>query len=365
MVRILLVTPSAGGNVPPTLAIAAQLLADGHDVLAIGHPQLQAAFSDAGVDFRPFTRARRWSPVTDRPGVRSMLGWLPLASDRGIEGDVGDELARRPVDVVVVDCMIPVALRAARRSGARVVLLVHAFSGYWIDLWSRSNPLGAWLRLTRAHPASHPADLAVVLTAPELDVVDRSRVPAARVTQTGPIVPEVTAAASTGAAAALVSFSTISYPGQRGALQRTLDALASRPLTAIATVAPSLAPEHLRVPENVEVRGLVPHAQLLPHVRLLIGHGGHGTTMAAIAHGVPVLVIAMSSVADQPLVGAAVERAGVGASLPRESSVAEISQALTTVLADPSLAVRAAALGAPWRHGGPARAAAAAISGPS
>lgn len=360
--RILFVTPQAGGNVPPTLAIAEQLLADGHDVRVIGHPALESVFTDVGVAFRRFTHARPWSPISDRPGLRSMLGWLSLASDRGIEADVRDELACEPADVVVVDCMIPVALRAARRSGARVVLLMHAFSKYWIDGWATSSPVGAWLRLTRTHPYAYPADLGIVLTAPELDPVDSSRVPAARVVQTGPIVPAVTADLTMHAASpALVSFSTISYPGQRAALQRTLDALASQPVTAIATVAPSLTPESLRVPANVDMRGLVPHAELFPTVRLLIGHGGHGTTMAAIAHGVPALVIAMSSVADQPLVGAAVEQAGIGLSLSRDANVAEISHALAEMLGDDSFAARAAVLGAGWRHGGPVRAAAAAI----
>lgn len=360
--RILFVTPQAGGNVPPTLAIAERLLTDGHDVRVIGHPALESVFTGVGVAFRCFTHARPWSPISNRPGLRSMLGWLSLASDRGIETDVRDELARAPADVVVVDCMIPVALRAARRSGARVVLLMHAFSKYWIDGWAHASPLGAWLRLTRTHPAAHPADLGIVLTAPELDPVDRSRIPAARVVQTGPIVPEVTTDLSTHAASpALVSFSTISYPGQRAALQRTLDALASQPVTAIATVAPSLAPESLRVPANVDMRGLVPHTQLFPSVRLLIGHGGHGTTMAAIAHGIPALVIAMSRLADQPLVGAAVERAGVGMSLARDASVAEITRTLAAMLGDDGFAARATVLGAGWRNGGPVRAAAAAI----
>ena len=117
MSRILFVTPHAGGNVPPTLEIARELVAAGHDVRALGHARLEAQFTDTGATFRPFLRARPWSPVAERPGTRSMLGWLRLASDRGIAADVRDELARRPAEVVVVDCMVPVALRPARRAG--------------------------------------------------------------------------------------------------------------------------------------------------------------------------------------------------------------------------------------------------------
>jgi UDP:flavonoid glycosyltransferase YjiC (YdhE family) len=152
----------------------------------------------------------------------------------------------------------------------------------------------------------------------------------------------------------VVSFSTISYPGQAAALQRVLDAIADLPLTAIVTVAPSLAAAELRIPENVERRGFVPHEQLLPGARLLVGHGGHGTTMTALAHGVPVLVVAMSSLADQPLVGAAVERVGVGATVPRSASVEELRDAIASLLFTPSgtdAPARALGLSESWRDG--------------
>lgn len=362
MTRILFVTPHAGGNVPPTLAIIDQLLAEGHDIRVLGHPQLASVFAGRDLEFLPFSQARQWSPISDRPSFWSMWGWLSLASDRGIDADVGQELSHRSADVVVVDCMVPVALRSARKSGAKVVLLMHAFSHYWVSLWSATNPLGSWLKVTGTHPSLHPADLGVVLTASELDQIDPSHIPTASVYQSGPIVPKIDSErVAERDLSALVSFSTISYPGQRGALQRTFDALASQPLRVVATVAPSLAPESLRVPQNVEVRGLVPHSEIFPSVRMLIGHGGHGTTMAALAHGVPVLVIAMSSVADQPLVGTAVERASVGFALSRRASVDEIGTAVRSMVADRGIAARAATLGAGWRDGGAVKAAASAI----
>ena len=45
---------------------------------------------------------------------------------------------------------------------------------------------------------------------------------------------------------------------------------------------------------------------------LLVGHGGHGTTMQALAHDLPVLVLPMDDKTDQPLVGRSIERAGAG-----------------------------------------------------
>ena len=124
-------------------------------------------------------------------------------------------------------------------------------------------------------------------------------------------------------------------------MQATLEALATLPVTVIATILPSLDLHSLRIPANVKALGFVSHAELLPQVRLLVGHGGHGTTMAALAHGVPVLILAMSSHADQPLVGQAVQRAGVGKLLPREASVEKIRSAICELLDDKGYAERA------------------------
>lgn len=343
---------------PPTLAIARSLIAGGHLVRLLGHQQLADVAAQAEIPFVPFRHARPWSPLTPRPGLLSMLGWLRLASDPGIASDVTEELRRSAADVVVVDCMTPVALRAAHRSGAKVVILMHAFSQYWADQWSPRSPIGIWLRLTRTHPERNRAHCAVVTTAPELDLVDAEKVPARRVHQTGAVVPEIEHPASRREGdSALISFSTISYPGQHGALQRTLDAIAELPMTALATVEPLLA-DGLRIPSNVELRGLEPHAGILPTVRMLIGHGGHGTTMAALAHGVPVLVIAMSSFADQPLVGKAVARAGVGLELSRDTPVDGIRKAVHSLLTDPQFTTRASELSSTLRDGSAARSAA-------
>lgn len=366
MARVVFVTPFAGGNVPPTIAIASALAARKHEVQVLGHPQIEEAAVGAGLRFLPFSQARGWSPIVDRPGTASMLSWLRLASDRGIARDLAVELERTPADLVVVDCMVPVALRPARRSGARVVLLLHAFSGYWGRQWRLSSPMGAWQGLTGVHPRRTPADLAVVTTAPDLDVVDASAIPAERVAQTGPVIAGPGTPQRRGpsdpAWDVLVSFSTISYPEQEAALQRTLDAIAMLPVSAVATLASSVAPRSLRFPPNVERRPFVPHTELLPQVRLLVGHGGHGTTMTALAHGVPVLVIAMSSHADQPLVGEAVARAGAGLALPRRASTEQVRRAVNRILADPVFHTKAEWAARSWRDGHGAASAARAIS---
>jgi UDP:flavonoid glycosyltransferase YjiC (YdhE family) len=66
----------------------------------------------------------------------------------------------------------------------------------------------------------------------------------------------------------------------------------------------------------------------------VVSHGGHGTAVAALAHGVPLLVLPLDRATDQPWVGAAVQRAGVGRRLSRTARPAKIRAAVEQLLAD-------------------------------
>ncbi len=349
--RVVSVLPHAGGNVPPTIAILRELAARGHEVEVLGHGQLAARVTEAGLAFTPFRHARPWSAAVDRPGVRSMLGWLTLASDRGIGRDLADAVSDSPADLLLIDCMVPGALPAARavsrRSGAPVAVLLHTFSGYWADQWSRRAPMGLWLRLSRAHPSRGPRPDAVLLaTLPELDPPDpRLPYPADSIRQTGPVVDPLPALAGEDADTVLVSLSTISYPGQLRRLRRIVATLGELNVRATVTTGPAIDPALVVGPPNVEVRGFVPHAEVMPRARLVIGHGGHGTTMTALAAGVPVLVAAMSSHADHHRIAAAVRAAGAGGAIPADASAEEWRETVASLLADDGLRQRARGLG--------------------
>ncbi|GIJ49629.1 hypothetical protein Val02_65150 [Virgisporangium aliadipatigenens] len=343
-------TLDAGGNTLPTVAIARELARRGHDVSVLAHDSQHAAFAAAGLRPRPWSSPRAWSPRAEDPGLRTMLSWLPLASDPGYGRDLAAAVERSGAGLVLVDCMIPGALRRVRATGVRVALLVHAYSGYWRDQWSRRSPMGWWLRCAGAHPANRRAlpDLLVVTTLPGLDVIPNGGGPLpAPTVQTGPVFATApgTAAPAADDAPVLVSLSTISYPGQRQCLQRILDALDGLPVRAVATVGTSVEAHRLRPPSNVTMRSFASHAEVMPGVRAVIGHGGHGTTMLALAHGLPVLMFPMSGHTDQPLVAASVAAAGAGIALPRTASVAGIRDAVRRLTGDPALRERAARLG--------------------
>ena len=312
-------------------------------VVVLGHGQLAPTVEAAGLPFRDFRHARPWSATVERPGWRSMIGWLPLASDRGVGRDIAQVARELRPELILVDCMLPGGLRAARATGATVVMVMHTVIGYWEAQWSTRSPLGLWLRLTGTLPSRRALlpDLALLATMPELDPLpDRTRIPRGRIVQTGPAVGRplaMKAYRGQERPTVLISLSTISYPRQGELLRRLVDAVGGLPVRAIVTTGSALDPERIAAPPNVEVRRFVPHAELLPTVDLVIGHGGHGTTMRALAHGVPVLVVPMSSLADHHLVADAIVAAGAGAQVPQTAESDELQRAIAGALADASL----------------------------
>jgi UDP:flavonoid glycosyltransferase YjiC (YdhE family) len=87
----------------------------------------------------------------------------------------------------------------------------------------------------------------------------------------------------------------------------------------------------------------------MPSVSLVVGHGGHSTTMRALAHGIPLLILPMHRVVDQLMVGKAVAAAGAGLILPKTASADEIRSAVCSLLEDPSYRHAAQAIGARLR----------------
>ena len=93
-------------------------------------------------------------------------------------------------------------------------------------------------------------------------------------------------------------------------------------------------------PSHVTVAQFIPQAELLPACAAVVSHAGSGTFLAALAAGVPQVLLPQA--ADQFLNAQAGEEAGVAIAVPRaEVSVDRVSEALERVLGDS--AFRAAA----------------------
>jgi UDP:flavonoid glycosyltransferase YjiC (YdhE family) len=73
---------------------------------------------------------------------------------------------------------------------------------------------------------------------------------------------------------------------------------------------------------------------------LVVTHGGHGTAMRAMRHGVPMVVIP-GLAGDQPFVAAAVQEWGAGRALPGDASADAMRAAAQEVLSTPSFQEKA------------------------
>ncbi len=142
-----------------------------------------------------------------------------------------------------------------------------------------------------------------------------------------------------------------SVAAQRGDIfpalySRVIDQLAPLPVRVLVTIGRDRDPHTLgELPANVHVERWVPQHTVLPHAQAVVDHGGSGTLRAAIAAGLPQVVIPLF--ADQP--DNAQRIAALGAGIALQPDTNDLAAAVTTILADPSYATQAAAIAAEIR----------------
>ncbi len=335
MAEILVVTWDGGGNVPPALGIARELLARGHRVRVAGHPVQRDPLTAAGFEVVPSSHARDFAGTEES----SPVTMIRTFSDRGLSHDVTEALDARPADLVVVDCMLMGVIETVREHGTPYVVLEHLYDAFYRSVLR--GPIGIGMRLHGLRPgrALSGAATRLVTSIPDLDPAgERSGIE-----HVGPVVdwsPRVA-----GDPTVLVSLSTFAYPGMAGCLQELLDATAGIDARVVVTTGPVIEPASLRTAANHEVHRFVPHAELMPHASLVVGHGGHSTTMQALAHDLPLVVMPMHPMVDQPMVGASVARAGAGRVVPRKARAAALRPVVEELLADGPHRAAAARLG--------------------
>ena len=96
------------------------------------------------------------------------------------------------------------------------------------------------------------------------------------------------------------------------------------------TTGPSIDPASVRAGADTQVVRYVPHTQVLPSASLVITHAGMGTTMSALAYGVPLVCTPMGR--DQFFNAEQVAALGAGRMLMPDSSSEAIAEAAADVL---------------------------------
>ena len=352
MARILWLNWSGGGNLPPSLGIAAELERRSHRVTFAGRPEMVPRVSRAG--FRAIELRRAYEQAGAYPNR-----WMPRAASFLTSPAVAEEIralldAEGP-DLVMVDQMFPVALLEAARFGRPSIAVCHTAVRKMLPTWRAFFRTLAEMR-AEAGFAPIPSDLEslwmaqtlmIATTPAALDDTPCDLGHADRLHHVGPSLAIEPHAApislpwdNEDVPLVLVSFSTMPEQGSVSKFQATIDALAGLPVHAVVTVGDSIDPAALRPAANVLVLATADHGTLMQQSRLVVTHGGHGTLMRALAQGLP-LVVVPGMAADQSVNAAAVEAWGVGKALPRDAAAEMIKQAVTDVLAKPGYSARA------------------------
>nr|WP_276512060.1 nucleotide disphospho-sugar-binding domain-containing protein [Microbacterium thalassium] len=133
-----------------------------------------------------------------------------------------------------------------------------------------------------------------------------------------------------------VTFGSVAATMPFGPLFRSvLAALADMPIRVLLTTGHAGSPEELRPwPPNAHVETWWPQDEAMTEAVAVIGHGGFGTTMAALAAGVPQVVLPLFT-GDQAINASRVDacRAGVRVDLGHDPA-GQLRTALTRVLDD-------------------------------
>jgi UDP:flavonoid glycosyltransferase YjiC (YdhE family) len=129
-------------------------------------------------------------------------------------------------------------------------------------------------------------------------------------------------------------------------LRTAIEALGRLPVRVLVAAGPMIDAATLgELPETVRVEQWVPQADLLAHTALVVHHGGSGTTLGALANGVPQLFLPQG--ADQFSNAEAVLEAGAGTRLlPHEAGEDAIAESAAALLKDDAVREAAGALAA-------------------
>jgi UDP:flavonoid glycosyltransferase YjiC (YdhE family) len=317
--RVLVVTWAPGGNLSPMLAVASVLERRGHEVAFLASGETRDAAHQLGFEVTGYRR----SPDPDIRVAFEAQADRVMATMAGTEIalDARDVLHELRPDLAVVDCMLPAAVAAARATGTPTASLVHFLYGLARTQMLRAG--GSWTTDLRSLAATHrmlglaPAsDGLSAWEAPELVLVtapgwlDVDCDAPSNVLHAGPlgvtVSPQRPRRAHVERPRVLLTFSTTVMDGQAALIDRVCKAVAGLELDAVLTLGPAVHRDAVRVPVNVEVVPYTDHDRLMPRSTAVIGHGGLGTVLRALTHGVPQLLLPLGR--DQAFNAARVEQ---------------------------------------------------------
>jgi UDP:flavonoid glycosyltransferase YjiC (YdhE family) len=350
--RVLMTTHRGSGHFGPLVPFAHACLRAGHDVLVAAPRSFAPMVALAGLSLHPFEEA---DPAVEAPVFEGIQSLPPDAANERILRDLFGRVRGRAAlpamrdavfawapDVVVHEISELAGPAVAERYGvpsARVGIGLAAGEHWGVGVMNEaledlreevgapSDPSGR--RLARS-PYLTLAPRSLEFPSPQPSRALRYRDPVGVrplpdwwPEREGPLVY-----VSFGSAAPNFDFF--------GALCRAvLDAVADLPMRILFTIGDQGDPAELGpLPPSVHVERWVPQADVMPHAAAMVGHGGSGSTLMAMAAGVPLAVVPLF--ADQPYNARRVAQIGAGIALEGGvDAIAEVPRALRTLLEEP------------------------------
>jgi len=348
MARILWLNWSGGGNLPPSLGIARALTGRGHAVSFAGRPEMVPRVEQAG--FRAIELTRAYEQAARYPQK-----WIPKAASFLTSPAVAEQIralvASEIPDIAIIDAMFPAALSEAACFDCPTVVISHTAVFRLMEPWRKVIATVVGMR-TEAGFVPLPADLdtlwmsrdrILVSTLKALDDAPVELAHAGKIRHVGPVLERERHGVRVPlpwrdedpTPIVLVSFSTAPEQGSAAKFQNAIDALATLPVHGVVTVGDSIDAAAVKPAENVAVFATADHDDLMRRAALVVTHGGHGTFMRALTHGLPMVLIP-GMAHDQASNAAAAEDWGVGLALPGDADAEMMRSTIQKVLASPT-----------------------------
>lgn len=360
--RVLFTFAGGNGHFQPLVPIARVAAAAGHTVAFAGQAAMLAAIAAAG-----FTAFPTGGTTLGTTAERLPLLTLDRArEERDLRDGFANRLARERAtallalcatwqpDLLVCDEIDFGAMVAAEKLGLPYASVLVIAAGSFV----RQEVVGEALNTVRAAFALPPD--------PDLTMLSRYLVlapfppsyrdPAFPLPATARAIRPLTLGAGSvdnvpiwpvhWPDAPLVYFTlgTVFHVESGDLFERVLAGLRELPVNVIATVGRELDPALFGPqPPHIQLAHYIPQAELLPHCAAVIAHGGSGSVMGALAHGLPMVLLPMG--ADQPHNAERCVALGVALALDAVAATPEsIQRAVTTILADTTYQQKAARL---------------------
>jgi UDP:flavonoid glycosyltransferase YjiC (YdhE family) len=344
-VRALFTFVGGAGHLDPLLPVARAVQAAGHEVAIAGSGNLMPRVESEGFTALPTSPQR--PPASDTEGGRDPTPLAPV-DPRDTELEFAENFAgkgaRRHVPAVTehIRAWRPdVVVREETDFGSAIAAELEAVPCATVAILAagtlaRPNLVSPVLQAVRAEHGLAPDP---TLASFCRDLVLSPFPPGFR-DPAAPLPPgtfsfrprPVTSQAHGGLV--YVTLGTVFNTGSGDLFERLLAGVADVPAEVLVTVGRTIDPAELGVhPDHIRVEHYVDQARVLPRCGLVVSHGGSGSLMGALEHGLPSVLVPLG--ADQPHNARRAADLEVAAVLDAAAATpVEIARTVTAMLAD-------------------------------